>query len=672
MTLSSLLFCRARILQGLCLLAYTFNTSCQVSETPQPLVLNALFTDHMVLQQKSDVSFWGNFTPGQKIAVSSSWGEQVSTVVNEEGQWSLQLTTPKAGGPFDVTIEGKDTTAIITDVMVGEVWLASGQSNMEMPLTGFLPNEPIDNYQNEIANANNANIRMFTVARNFSSTMQDSVIGNWQVCNPNTADKFSASAYFFARKLQQELNVPIGIIHSSWGGTEAEAWTSKAGLSKFPEFIGEIDAYNEDQVAVWVDQFESIPRPNDLQSLESLDLQDSVITAIGYDDSNWPQVSLPHDGCKAEVYISGAEFSGNLNGVFWYRTTFDVEDISMDYQLSIGAIDDADVTYVNGHKVGATLGWQTNRVYEVPGSILKEGQNVVAIKHYDSGGGSDVRGPIFLEGLNGRQINLEGTWSGLFYADLRNQDLIVYGIEHQNRLNQRPASIHIGPNQLASSLFNAMLHPLIPYTIKGAIWYQGESNVGRAEQYEQLFPGMIKDWRTHWGYDFPFYFVQIAPFSYGNQLSPALRDAQRLSLATPFTGMAITMDIGDSLSIHPGNKQQVGNRLALLALHNDYEKDVVSSGPLYRQHEVNESFLDITFDYVGSGLMPVDQLIGFEIAGADGIFVSAEAVIMEDNTVRLSARQVANPIYARYGWKDYLVPSLFNKEGLPASSFATN
>ena len=249
----------------------------------------------------------------------------------------------------------------------------------------------------------------------------------------------------------------------------------------------------------------------------------------------------------------------------------------------MGVIDDADITYINGHKVGSMMSWNENRIYTVPSDVMKEGENTIVIKQLDGGGGSAVKGPMLLESENGETINIEGEWRALFYGDIKGRSIIKYGFEFQDQLKNRPELVNTaGPNELASSLYNGMIHPLIPYGIKGAIWYQGESNVGRADQYEKLFPAMINDWRKYWGYDFPFYFVQIAPFSYGNELSPALRDAQRKSLTTPNTGMAIAMDIGTSKSIHPGNKQDVGKRLALLALDKDYEYDIISSGPLYK------------------------------------------------------------------------------------------
>ena len=625
----------------------------------------------MVVQQQDDLAIWGQYTGGQKVTASASWGSEGVVTAEESGQWRLNLTTPNAGGPYQITITTKDSVITIDDVLVGEVWLASGQSNMEMPLTGYLPNEPINNYQEEIAKASYPSIRMFTVERKMSMKEETSLSGEWLICAPDHAESFSATAYFFARKLYHDLDVPIGIIHSSWGGTEAEAWTSKEGLADFPEFINEIESYNDSLISNWTSRFESSDYPYSLEDLEQLDMKDREITGPTFDNSEWATINLPHDGCRFDEFVPGAADNRLLHGVFWYRKSFSLATVDADYTLSIGAIDDADVTYVNGQKVGSTLGWQKPRSYVIPRSLLQEGENVIAIKQYDSGGGSAIVGPLNLRNAQGDQIYLEGQWTGLFYGDLTSKGILMYGLTNQHILLDRPGNLHQGPNEFASSLFNGMIEPLIPYTIKGAIWYQGESNVGRARQYESLFPAMIRDWRNQWQREFPFYFVQIAPFSYGNGLSPALRDAQRKSLSLPHTGMAITMDIGMPLSIHPGNKQDVGNRLALLALANDYDKAVESSGPAYKSHSIQGKKVIVEFDHAEGGLKFLGYESGhFEIANSDKTFVPAVATI-RNSLIEVSSPVIDDPKYVRYGWRDFVNGSLFNNEGLPASSFTT-
>ena len=644
--------------------------SCQSSEK-KPLTLNPLFTDHMVLQQQTDASIWGTCSPFENITISGSWGSETTVHSDESGKWLAKLSTPAAGGPYQVKISTQETKLTIDDVLIGEVWIGSGQSNMEMPLTGFLPKEPVMNYQQEIENAQYPLIRMFTVERNYSLNVVESVGGDWQVCSPETADKFSATAYFFARKLQTELNIPVGIIHTSWGGTVAEAWTSREGLTKFPEFIETIDGYSEATVKEWCNQFVKLPMPSTLEEFEDIDMNQGVISAILYDDAKWSDIQMPLAKCYTNLFISDNAVTQDLHGIFWYRKQIKIDNIEQDYTLNIGAIDDGDITYVNGQKIGSTLSYNKERSYTIPKSLLKKGENTIAIMHYDSGGGSSISGPMSLTGSNGVSISIEGDWKGLFFADLDGRELVIYGLDHQEKLQSRPKLTSGGPNELPSSLYNAMIQPLIPFTIKGAIWYQGESNVGRAQQYEELFPIMIEDWRSHWSSDFPFYFVQIAPFDYGSNMSPFLRDAQRHSLSTAHTGMAITLDIGEEKSIHPANKQDVGLRLALLALANDYGQNIVSSGPIYKNHIVDDKNIEVSFDYVGSGLVSKGSgLSDFEVAGEDRQFVQAKASIIGDRVV-VHSPKVSKPVYVRYGWNDFVMGSLFNQEGLPASSFST-
>lgn len=649
-------------------LIFTVFAACQ-SAKKQPLSMMSLFSDHLVLQQKQSVPIWGNYTPGASVTVSGTWGESATTKSNEEGTWQLDLPTPAAGGPYEMSIATKDSTILLKDIMIGEVWLASGQSNMEMPLAGFLPNEPIDNAAAEITNATYPGIRMFKVEKSMNSVAQDTLAGHWQVCTPADAVDFSATGFFFARRLHQELKVPIGIINSSWGGTVAEAWTSRAGLSEFSHFTKTIDDYDNTIADNWVEGFQRMPIPANLDELETLDAADKKINAPDFDDRSWAKMLLPATVCRSENFISDKVASQQLNGLFWYRKKIEIADTSTDYLLTIGAIDDADVVYFNGEKIGSTWNWQAKREYPVLKSMIKKGTNIITIKHFDGGGGSQVSGPLMLEADNGKKVDLAGEWSGLFYADLTGRSLLIYGLGQQSKLAERPLMALSDPNGLPASLYNAMIHPLVPYKLAGAIWYQGESNVGRAKEYELLFPALITDWRQQWNDEFPFYFVQIAPFHYGNQASPALRDAQRKSLRTPKTGMAITMDIGDSLSIHPGNKQAVGDRLARLALVNDYQKTMEASGPLYLSSKVEGNQMILTFDHARDGLV-LKGSNGFEIAGVDQQFVRARAIVI-DNKLVVTAREIVEPRYIRYGWQDYFSGTLFNQTGLPASSFST-
>tara|TARA_B110000090_G_scaffold197221_1_gene234911 strand:+ start:66 stop:2066 length:2001 start_codon:yes stop_codon:yes gene_type:complete len=637
------------------------------------LQLNALFSDHMVLQQSANVSFWGTYTPNETLSVTGSWGSKSTTIVDSNGHWKLDLETPEAGGPFTVEIQTKFHKKSLVNIMIGEVWLASGQSNMEMTLRGWPPNDIIDNSEEEIQKADYAEVRMFTVQKQLSLNPRGTFKGSWKVSSPETAGEFSASAYFFARRLHKTLKVPIGIIHSSWGGTPVEAWTSNEQVKKTGDFdrilntISSVDPQKE--TSDWFSKWKSIAIPVGDKQWDQLVVYDSEFKQVDYDDSQWNQVYLPGQFDA----ITQVDF----DGVMWFRKTVHIRDLRSDYTLEIEAIDDMDLIYINGNKVGGFAGANysnSKRAYKVSKRLLNKGANTIAIRAIDIGGPGTFKGPMLLSSDSGSKISLTGYWSYRMAAEIYKGKLYLYGTEHLN-LKDKAAIFKVNP-KLPTVLFNAMIHPLIPYTIKGAIWYQGEENVGRAEQYKQLFPAMISDWRERWNYDFPFYFVQIAPFQYPREKKTALdqsqklREAQRSTLNTINTGMVVTMDIGNFNNIHPSNKQAVGKRLAGLALANEYGKQLVASGPLFKSIKRRGEILVVNFDEIGSGLISKGALRGFEIAGLDMIYKVAEANII-NNTIELSASTVSNPKYARYGWSDQAVPCLFNREGLPASSFTS-
>ncbi len=633
------------------------------------LSLNSLFSDHMVLQQNDEVTFWGKYTPAQEVSVIASWGERSSVSVDTTGQWTTRIKTPRAGGPFTVTVKAKDSTITLNDVLIGEVWLASGQSNMEMPLKGFMPNDPINNSEEEIANANFPQIRYIDVPRTIASLPAKKFSGQWNSVSPETASELSATAYFFARKLHLELDVPIGIISSNWGGTPVESWMSREKIITLGEFEKELEAIKAENIKVFEDWYGKFPTkkiPRTDEEWQNLDLDDTAYGSGDFDDSKWNTTTLPAVVENLQVF--------NNDGVYWFRKKVMIEDLTSDYTFKVtGGIDDSDITYVNGQKIGSTFGYNIPRNYTIPKTLLVKGENTLAVRVIDTGGGGGFIGEVTLtKNDTDTAVDILEGWSYAQIAGIQMSDFLLLH-KNQEALDNPPEGLESFKldAHTPSTLYNGMIHPLIPYAIKGAIWYQGESNVGRHDQYLKLFPGMIEDWRERWNDDFSFYFVQIAPFEYGNGLSPALRDAQRKSLKTPKTGMAVTMDIGVANNIHPGNKQDVGDRLARLALANDYGKDVVASGPLYESHTISENRITIAFEYAEGGLMAQNSNpSGFEIAGDDKIFHPAEAKIVED-MVEVSSPSVNVPKYVRYGWKDYITGSLFNTEGLPASSFTT-
>lgn len=639
------------------------------TSTKKPLKVSALFSDGMVLQQKTNVNLWGNAHPAQKITATTTWGAQASTKANATGKWKLKLATPKAGGPYVINIKTSDDAVVVNKVLVGEVWLASGQSNMDIPVKGWPPGDTILNSAQEIRSADYPSIRFLKVPFNVSAVPLDSFRGKWTPASPQTAGDFSATAYFYARKLYQELKVPIGIIQSSIGGTPAEAWTSKECLLKLGDFTNRIESLSNLQASTeaWFKKWAAQDVPNTKEAWQNISFLDGEAASPDYDDSKWITIKLPG---RFDLL-----HPGEFDGAMWFRKEFAVDDISTDYKLNIGAVDDMDATYVNGKKIGGLAGAgvaNLPREMVISKSLLLKGKNSIAIRAIDNGGGGAISGRMTISNANGITIRLEGEWKCRLVAEIYKGKFYTYGLEAS--VAERPDVSQLNSNS-PTVLFNAMINPLVPYTIKGVIWYQGESNVGRAEQYKRLFPNMIKDWRAKWGAELPFYYVQLAPYIYKaadqSEQSQKLRDAQRYALKLPKTGMVSTLDIGYLKTAHPPYKQEVGARLARFALANEYGKKLVASGPLYKKATASGNELIIEFASVGSGLIASAKgLTNFEIAGAGKVYVPAQAKIV-NNQVVVSSRSIANPVYARYAWSDSSAATLFNKEGLPAATFTS-
>lgn len=619
--------------------------------------LPAIFGNDMVLQREADATVWGWGEPDEIVTVVGSWdGKPAKATAGPDGHWKTTLKTGAAGGPHTLTVHGQNLIEL-KNVMLGEVWLCSGQSNMEWSV-GPSVGPGIANHVEEVKNATNANLRLFTVQKARAATPAADCTGKWQVCSPQAVVPFSATAYFFGRKLQEELKVPVGLIASSWGGTEVELWISEPAMRTVPDLATAIDGrataleqYQKNFVA-WSDECQKADPGWETWALPTTD------------DKDW--TALP------KLVRWDQHGLGQFDGTCWYRATFTVPESwrGKAAQLDLGAIDDLDVTWVNGRKVGSTTSHSTQRKYPIDSGILIPGPNslVVCVHDFVGQGGIAVSGdqPCVRCGTEKSPIE---TWRYKVGVD-------------QKSLKAPPAN----SAKENSSLYNAMIAPLTPLAIRGAIWYQGESNVFRAEQYRTSFPLMIADWRKAFGRgDFPFYFVQIAPFDYhafraGDPLetwphpSAELRDVQRAALATPNTGMIVTTDITDNVAdIHPANKQDVGARLAAWAIAKAYGRaGVAYSGPLYKAMAVEGDHIRLTFDHADGGLVAAgSELKEFTIAGEDRKFVPAKATIDGDAVV-VSSPGVTKPVAVRLGWTDVAIPNLFNKAGLPASPFRTD
>jgi sialate O-acetylesterase len=632
----------------------------------------------MLLQQKTNAKIWGKANPGHKITVSASWNTTAKAISDKDGKWSVTLPTPAAGGPYTVTISAGDTTITVKNVLLGEVWFCSGQSNMEMPLAGWPPKDTIMHSAKMIASSSVPEIRLFNIVKKISDEPLEDCTGKWEVSSPESVNQFSATAYFFGTKLHNELHVPIGLIESAWGGTPSESWTSSESLEKAGEFQKELKAIKESAPIVaeyqtWLNTLKQVDlKPAGADQWKDLKFNDENIPSPEFNDASWPSMSLPNEFEKA---------TGDFDGAIWFRKTIEIPQAmsGKDLILSLGPVDDMDVTYFNGKEVGSTevAGlWQTDRFYEVPSSSVKPGNNTISVRVLDTQGGGGIYGKPGQLKLTSKSdaktfVSLAGDWKYQPVAELKGNKFYVYDIS-KNDFASRKRPVTLGAGS-PSSLFNGMVSPALPYQIKGAIWYQGEANVGRADQYAKIFPAMIQNWREAWGIkDFPFYFVQIAPYVYAgvdSTESAFLREAQESALKLPKTGMAVTLDIATVQDIHPPFKQEVGDRLAALALNNDYGMKNPCEGPVYKSMSVTGGVAKLVFDNAGSGLIAKDgKLTEFEIAGKDGKYVKANAKIA-DNGVLVSSPLVKEPVSVRYCWRNGAVASLFNKEGLPAWQF---
>jgi sialate O-acetylesterase len=616
---------------------------------------NALFSNHAVLQQGRALPVWGTAGEGERITVELA-GEKATTTA-KDGRWLVRLRPLPAGGPYTMTISGRNAVTI-SDLLVGEVWICSGQSNMERQLGPRQGQPMITSWQEEVAAANHPQIRQFLVPQRSALAPVASIDGKWVVCSPQTAADFTAVGYFFGRDLLQAQHVPIGLIHSSWGGTPAESWTSLDSLRLLPDFKESVARVERVRIELRNGSY------NYLRTLENWYQANDPGSGAGapwsapeLDGAGWTPTNLP--AVWEDTGLPG------FDGVVWFRRTFDLPAswASTDAELSLGAIDDADTTWVNGTPVGATSGWRVPRIYRVPAAVLRPGRNVIAVRVLDTGGNGGIWGdghPLQLApapGRTGVPIPLDGEW-------LRKVSVRLGPVPYP------PSDYHNSP-MVPGALYNGMIAPLLPYAIRGAIWYQGESNVGRERQYRTLFPALIADWRRAWGEgDFSFLFVQIAPHK---GMTPEIREAQLLtSQRTPNTAMAVTIDCGDANDIHPAHKQPVGARLALAARALAYGEPIEYSGPIFAALQIESGRAVLRFTHLGGGLMAKDgPLTGFTIAGADQVFHPAKAEI-QGETVVATSEAVPQPVAVRYGWANVPAGNLFNAAGLPASPFRTD
>ena len=612
--------------------------------------LPRLISDNMVLQRDTKVNIWGWASAKEKIELDFN-NKTYKTTTGEDGKWTIVLPSQKAGGPYQMTLKGSNTI-VLQNILFGDVWLCSGQSNMELPMDRLK-----DKYKEVIAKAENQNIRQFLVPDQyyFASEKQDFTSGEWIAANPSSVLQFSGVAYFFALDIYEKYQIPIGLINSALGGSPAESWISEESVKKFPEYYQEYLKFKDGTLEKQIDENDQKVNKEWYQLTNKTDIGlKNKWAAFEVDDTAWKTMNIPGYWADNEL--------GNTNGVVWFRKEFLLSKVKeTTAKLILGRIVDADSVFVNGHFVGTTSYQYPPRIYSFNASILKEGKNEIAVRVINnSGKGGFVTDKPYELIVGDETIDLKGSWK-------YNLGAKMLPLPPQTFVRWKPVG-----------LYNAMIAPLKNYAIKGVLWYQGESSTKKPSEYAALMETLIANWRTAFHQDkLPFIYVQLTNFMEAKS-EPAesnwaeLRQQQKNTLAVPNTGMAVTIDLGEWNDIHPLNKYDVGHRLALQARKIVYgEKDLTASGPLFKSIQKNENQLILSFSDVGTGLMVKngDTLKEFAIAGGDGKFVWANAIIEGDKII-VSSPEIRNPTKVRYAWAhNPAEANLYNKENLPASPF---
>ena len=634
--------------------------------------LPRLISDNMVLERAVPITVWGLAAPSERIQVRFRHAHR-ATHADADGRWSVVLPPSTAGGPYDLTVHGRNVL-VIRNVLVGEVWVASGQSNMEYPVARQGGFGGAAFAERELATATLPRVRLLTVRRESALTAAaDITTDGWAAASPESVAKFSAVGFFFARALHETLGVPIGIIQSAWGGTPAESWVSASGLENFPEFAGAIARESRidaaaiaagDRYLAERDAWYAQHGREDRGRADGV----NVFAERELDERDWAERSEPQPWPVKDAK--------GFDGTVWFRhaVTIGAGDTTAPVRVHLGAMLQSDATYFNGVAIGATDSERIERSYAVPRDAVRAGENAIAVRlagDYASGDGyvgmlGDPDDYYFEVGA--QRTSLAGSWRyapGADVSELPSPPLLA---EFRTRFPLAP-----------TLLFNGMVAPLARYKVKGVIWYQGESNVGRAKQYRTLFPALIDDWRRAWGEELPFLFVQLAGNG-SNARAPnaspwaELREAQALALGRPRTGMATAVDIGDALDIHPPNKQDVAHRLALAAERVAYGRAVEDRGPSFANLVIEGRRVRVRFRDAPSGLHTRNAeptVRGFAIAGRDGRFEAAEAAV-DGSDVLVWSHAIEAPVAVRYDWSNTPDGNVYGAGDLPALPFRSD
>jgi sialate O-acetylesterase len=624
--------------------------------------LPQLVSDGMVLQRNQPIKIWGWASPLEKVGVTFNKREY-KTVTDDAGNWSVQIPSTKAGGPYSLKIDASNHI-ILNNIIFGDVWFCAGQSNMVTPMERVK-----ELYPNDIANATYPEIRNFFVSTVADVTQEhnDLPVGRWISASPESVLDFGAVSYFMARQLYNKYRVPIGIINSSVGGTPIQAWISASGIKSLPTYTARLALFKDTAF------MSKLIKPAKQAFTARAEIKDEGLLG----PVKWFETSfVPHEWRKFWLPGYWADQGvRNLNGTVWFRKEIIVPEsmVGKQAKLFLGRIVDADETYVNGVKVGNITYQYPPRRYDVPAGLLKAGKNIIVVRLTNTSGKGGFVPDKRYELTDGKtSIDLRGDW--------------LYKVGEVITPLKRPtgdieSGLPFSAQNEPTGLYNTMVHPAVNYCIKGFVWYQGETNTNRPKEYRQLLPALIADWRNKWNNNnLPFLYVQLPNFM-EVQYSPSesqwaeLREAQLKTLSVPNTAMAVAIDAGEWNDIHPLNKKDIGERLGLAAQKLAYgDKKVVGSGPIFQSAKIEGNRIIITFNSIGSGLIAKgsNNLAQFAIAGVDKQFVWGDAKINGDHVIVTSA-QINNPLYVRYAWADNPEgANLYNKEGLPASPFRTD
>lgn len=616
--------------------------------------LSCLISNGMVIQRETKCRIWGRAVP--KGQVSLDFCNKTYTAVSDgSGYFDIYLDELKAGGPHEMIIRCAGKEKHVSDILVGDVYILGGQSNMQIPVSRTL-----DLFEEEVKGACEPGIRQFTVPMvyNFNKQVDDITGGSWTQVDPSTVYSFSAIGYFFAKKVRERHDIPIGFILTALGGTPAEAWISEKTLMRFGRFQEILAICKDDSYVNGTIQREEKRNNRWYHELyetdEGLHGETSPWYSGEMDDSEWNSIELP-------AYFSGTELE-SIRGSVWFRKEILIPEhmAGASGKLVLGTLIDGDDTYLNGVLVGNTGYMYPPRRYRIPEGLLRAGKNTIAVRLIMTGNtGAFITGMPYMLKAGGSSITLSGTW------------------KYKLGTAVRPLAPTTFFQYKPTGVFNGMIYPLRRYAARGVLWYQGEANTGYPYDYKELFEALVKDWRDNWGSNLPFLYVQLPNFGPSGQEPEVsgwarLREEQRKALEIPETGMAVAIDVGQYNDLHPQNKKAVGQRLALWALKLLYGEDIVCSGPIYESMDIEGNTAILRFTHTGGGLTAKgEELKGFEMCGQDGVFYPARARL-EGDKVRVSCSLVSEPAHVRYAWADNPVDaSLFNMEELPASPFTT-